>query len=92
MRRNVNNVNKINSTKYERRFLEMLKNKHIPFKSKVKIKGREIDFLIQRYAIDIDGHEQDGSKNQMLVEEGYIPIHYYNSEISEDLNINYLKR
>jgi len=91
MRRLINSVNKNNSTKYERRFLELLKKNHIPFISKVKVKGREIDFLCGKYAIDVDGHKQDGTKNHLLVVAGYIPVHYLNSEISEDLNINYLK-
>jgi len=66
--------------------MELLKENNIPFKTKVKIKGREIDFLIGIYAIDIDGHEQDGDKNVMLVKEGYTPIHILNSEI-KNLNI-----
>ena len=84
-------VTKRNSTKYERRFMELLKNNRIPFRTKVIIGGREVDFLVDRYAIDIDGHEQDGDKNSMLVREGYTPIHYNNSEI-RGLNINYLKQ
>jgi len=79
-------LQKHNSTSYERRFMELLKENNIPFKTKVKIKGREIDFLIGIYAIDIDGHEQDGDKNVMLVKEGYTPIHILNSEI-KNLNI-----
>jgi len=78
------------STKYERRFMELLKKNHIPFRTKIRIGGREVDFIIGRYAIDIDGHEQDSNKNEMLVREGYIPLHYYNFEI-KDININYLK-
>jgi len=68
-------------TKSERRFIRILQEKHIPFKSKVKINDREIDFIIGKYAIDIDGHEQDSDKNEMLASEGYIPIHYDNREI-----------
>ena len=82
-------LSKSNSTKYERRFLELLKDRNIPFRTKVIIKGREIDFIVGKHAIDIDGHEQDGDKNHMLTKEGYIPIHYNNSEI-ENLNIDYL--
>lgn len=59
----------------------MLKESRIPFKTKVKIKGREIDFLIGKYAIDIDCHRQDVKKNKMLFENGYIPIHFTNQEI-----------
>ena len=70
-------------TKGERRFIRYLQEHHIPFKSKVIIKGREVDFIIGKYAIEIDGHPQDGDKNQMLVEEGYTPIHINNSELNE---------
>ena len=78
-------MNKKNSTKAERRFVEILKENHIPFRAKVKIKGREIDFLIGKIAIDIDCHKQDGEKNRMLVEEGYVPIHFSNREINEKI-------
>ena len=87
MRYQLLKLNKVNSTKYERRFMELLKKEHIKFKAKVRIKGREVDFLIGKYAIDIDGHDQDGEKNQMLVKEGYIPIHFNNREINSSLNL-----
>lgn len=90
MRVQINKVTKYNSTKYERRFMELLKKNHIPFRSKVIIGGREVDFLSGKYAIDIDGHSQDGDKNKMLVEKNFIPIHYHNSEVNEKLNIKYL--
>ncbi len=54
----------------------MLKVERIPFKAKVMIQGREIDFLIGKYAIEIDSHRQDVEKNKMLVREGFIPIHF----------------
>lgn len=71
-------LNKRSSTKAERRFHEVLKKLHIPFKAKVKIGGREVDFVIGKYAIDIDGHEQDINKNIMLITRGYNPIHFDN--------------
>lgn len=70
--------------------MELLKKEHIPFTTKKIIKGREIDFIVGEFAIDIDGHEQDSDKNEMLVKEGYVPIHYYNNEI-KNIKINYLK-
>ena len=79
------------STKYERRFMEILKRNRIKFRTKIKINGEEVDFLIGRYAIEIDGHKQDGYKNHRLANAGYIPVHYNNREISPKLNINYLK-
>jgi len=61
--------------------MEVLKKNHIPFRTKVRIQGREVDFLIGKYAIDIDGHDQDGEKNVHLVNAGYVPIHFSNREI-----------
>lgn len=78
------------STKAERRFHEILKKLHIPFRSKVKIGGREVDFLIKKYAIDIDGHEQDVSKNVMLMRLGYSPVHFNNNEIPNPNLIEWL--
>jgi len=78
--------------------MEILKKNHIPFKAKVKVNGREVDFLLGlkfQYAVDIDGHEQDPVKNEFLVRAGYIPIHFSNQEIisyDKELLINKLKR
>lgn len=63
----------------------MLKDLHIPFRTKVKIQGREVDFLIGKYAVEIDAHKQDVSKNEMLVREGYIPLHLNNWEVKPHL-------
>ena len=76
-------IKKGQSTKAERKFYEMLKANHIPFKYKAKVESREIDFIVGKYAIEIDGHLQDGSKNEMLVRNGYIPIHINNNEIKD---------
>lgn len=73
------------STKAERRFLELLKKNRIPFRAKVKIQGREVDFIVGRCAIDIDGHKQESGKNEMLVREGFIPIHFHNREVEEKI-------
>lgn len=81
MRQQILKLKKGNSTKNERRFMELLKKCRIPFKTKIKINGREVDFLIGKYAIDIDGHSQDSNKNEMLANEGYTPIHFNNNEI-----------
>jgi len=81
MRKQLLKLQKGNSTSAERRFAEVLKKNHIPFKAKVIVKGREVDFLIGKYAIDIDGHDQDGAKNVHLVNAGYIPIHFSNLEV-----------
>jgi hypothetical protein len=89
MRHQIQKINKKQSTKSERRFLEKLKANHVPFQAKIKIGGREIDFLVGKYAIDIDCHKQDGAKNSMLVRAGYIPIHLHNREVKK-FNINKL--
>ncbi|PJB52887.1 MAG: hypothetical protein CO099_10195 [Bdellovibrio sp. CG_4_9_14_3_um_filter_39_7] len=86
MRRQIQKLMKGHSTKAERKFMEMLKEQHIPFIAKAKVAGREIDFLVGKYAIEIDGHEQDGGKNELLAKHGWIPVHYNNSEID---NITY---
>lgn len=91
MRNQLNKLKIGKSTKAERIFSERLKKNHIPFRTKVKINGREIDFLIGNYAIDIDGHEQDWTKNHMLAELGYSPIHITNTSVKE-INIDYLKK
>ena len=68
-------------TKPERIFIRMLQENHIRFKSKVKIGGREVDFLIGNIVIEIDGHIQEGDKNHLLADMGYIPLHISNDEI-----------
>ena len=80
-----------NSTKAERRFMELCKSLHIPFRTKVVLKGHEIDFIIGRYAIEIDGHPHKALKNNLFWSEGYFPIHLYNWEINENL-VQWLKQ
>ncbi|MDD5065331.1 MAG: hypothetical protein PHQ35_11310 [Phycisphaerae bacterium] len=81
MRKQLLKLKKGISTKAERRFAEVLKRGRIPFKAKIIVKGREVDFLIGKYAIDIDGHQQSGDKNVHLMNAGYIPLHFSNLEI-----------
>ena len=90
MRRQINKLIKGKSTRAERKFAELLKRLHIPFRTKVLIGNREVDFIIGRYAIEIDGHVQDCSKNIMLVNEGYIPMHLNNWHINDRL-VGWLK-
>ena len=95
MRRQLLKLKRGRSTKAERRFAEVLKKNHIPFKAKVIVKGREVDFLVGRYAIDIDGHDQDTDKNVFLVKAGYVPLHFSNQEIftlNQELLTKQLKR
>lgn len=80
------------SSKAERIFYEVLKEFHIPFRHRWIVSGREIDFIVGHHAIEIDGHDQDGSKNELLAKEGYVPIHLHNSEVTRDAVINLIKR
>lgn len=73
------------STKSERIFAEILKQNRIKFRTKVKIGGREVDFLLEEeYAVEINGHEQDENRNYELIALGYVPIHFHNSEIKNN--------
>lgn len=85
------NILKKNSTRAERIVYEALKSLHIPFKHRWIINRREVDFIIGKYVLEIDGHEQDGEKNHMLAELGYVPIHLHNSEINRQFIINLLQ-
>lgn len=91
MRRQLNKLLKGNSTKAERRFAELLKQAHVPFRTKAIVSGREVDFLIGRTVIELDAHQQDVTKNSLLLEAGYEPIHFFNWEIGAHL-IDWLKK
>jgi len=81
------------STKAERRFYECLKALRIPFKHRWMIQDKEIDFIVGKYAIEINGHKQNTDKNEMLVSAGYIPIHFSNDDTLDKNNlINILKQ
>ena len=77
------------STKSERRFAEILKSQHIPFRTKVLIAGHEVDFIIGDYVIEIDGknrnHNQDVEKNKLIIKEGLIPFHLNSWDIGPHL-------
>jgi very-short-patch-repair endonuclease len=75
------NLLKNKSTKAERIFAEALKRNRIPFLHRTLVGGREVDFLIGKWAVEIDGHEQDRSKNKLLLESGYSLLHLRNAEI-----------
>lgn len=78
------NVSKKHSTKSERIVYEILKELHLPFRHRWIIDGREIDFLVGKLIIEIDGHIQDGKRNFSLIEMGYVPIHFSNQEVLND--------
>jgi len=48
--------------------------------------------VVGSYAIEIDGHEQDTGKNEILANLGYIPIHLHNTEITRQNIINLLNK
>ena len=75
------NIHKKNSTKAERIFHEILKRNHIPFKHRVKIKGREVDFLIDNIAVEIGDHSQDPAKNKGIIESGLHLLHISNQDL-----------
>lgn len=86
------NITKKSSTKSERLVYEILKELHIPFKHRWIIKGREVDFLLfDKVCLEIDGHEQDTVKNELLAKSGYIPIHFHNKEVTRETIINLIK-
>ena len=89
-------IHKRSSTKPERIFYEILKRNHIPFKYHVIVDGKEIDFIIGNYAIEIDGHEQSSLRNAWLLSKGYQLIHYRNNAlltnrlvVEEDIKAKY---
>lgn len=68
----------------ERRVYEILKELHIPFKHRWLIEGREVDFLIDgKIVLELNGHAQDESKNEMLVRLGFIVTHLDNEEVTK---------
>lgn len=77
-------IDKKHFTKAERIVARLLQEHHIPFRSKVKIGGEEVDFLIGTLAIEINGHAQNGEKNARLAAQGYVPLHFTNKEVREN--------
>lgn len=76
---------KKHSTKPERVIADMLIKKKVSFKFRELINGREIDFLIGRVIVEVDGiHHQpskDRKKDIFLSNLGYIPLHFSAKEI-----------
>lgn len=64
---------------------EILKSNHIPFRAKVKIGNREVDFLIRdKYIVELNGHEQDSERNNEFVKLGYILVHISNADLIQN--------
>lgn len=57
----------------------------MPFRHRWIIQGFEVDFVIfGNVCIEIDGHEQNEKKNEVLAQAGYVPIHLHNSEVTKE--------
>jgi very-short-patch-repair endonuclease len=85
-------ITKKSSTIHERIVYEVLKEFHVPFKHRWIIGGREVDFLIfDNICLEIDGHDQDTVKNELLAKLGYVPIHLNNNEVNRESIINLIK-
>lgn len=83
MRHQLLKLSKGHSTKAERRFAELCKKNHIQFRTKVRIDKYEIDFVIKNYAIELDSHSQNVTKNQAVLKAGYNLIHLPNSQVTQ---------
>ena len=82
MRYQLLKLRKGKSTKAERIIGELLKTHRIKFRTKVKLFGREIDFLVKdKFVIEIGNHSQDSEKNKMILENGYQLQQLTNREI-----------
>lgn len=85
------NILKKHSTKPERKLADMLIRNKIPFKFREIIEGREVDFIIGRVIVEVDGNvhrrkvAKDISKNEILAGLGYIPLHFSAKEINQNL-------
>ena len=84
MRYQLKKLKKGKSTRAERIFSEILKSNHIRFRAKIKIDGREIDFLVGKNVFEIDSHFQDTKKNKVLIESGYNVYHLANANIKQE--------
>jgi very-short-patch-repair endonuclease len=81
------------STKGERRIGEILKNNRIKFKTKIKIGRYEVDFIIGRVVIEVDGsvHKRtNNSKDIYLIKKGYIPLHVSGGKKAVEKDLIYL--
>lgn len=70
---------KKSSTKQERIVAEILKRNRVKFYFKKRVGKYEIDFIIGRLAIEIDGkvHKQTNTaKDTFLFLKGFVPVHF----------------
>ena len=77
-----------NSTKSERRLIEVFKELQIPFKHRWLLLNYEVDFLIGNIVIEVDGKKkQSVEKNKTLLEAGYNVIRLHNVATKERSHI-----
>jgi len=78
MRNQLLRLTRSNSTKSERRIAEVLKAHRIKFKARARIGRYEVDFLIGRVALEVDGsvHRKiNPARDTELFKQGYVPLH-----------------
>lgn len=82
MRTQLSKLKKGNSTKAERIFSEYLKALHLPFQTKVKIDGKEVDFLVaNKLVVELDGHNPNYTKLGNLKTNNYHILQMRNWEV-----------
>jgi very-short-patch-repair endonuclease len=82
MRNQLLKLRKDNSTKGERRVAEILKKHKIKFKAKWIIGKYEVDFLVGKMIIELDGNVHDNTntaRDIFFASQGYLPIHIITS-------------
>jgi len=77
-------LTKNKTTKSERIMIRLLQENRIPFRFREKVIGKEVDFLIGKTIIEINGHDQDEIRNNLFVENGYTPYHFSNDEVKNN--------
>jgi len=78
MRNQLLKLNKSRSTKSERIIGEILKRNRVRFIFKARINKYEVDFLIGKLIVEIDGsvHQHTNTaKDIYLASKGYVPVH-----------------
>jgi len=92
MRSELLHLQRNHSTKSERRISEILKKNHIKFYAKRRIGKYEVDFLIGKMILEVDGavhRDQPIDRDQYFLSSGYLPVHIdngpYDIQFEQDL-------
>ena len=67
--------------------MEILKQERIKFRTKVKIKGHEVDFLIGKNIIEIRNANQRPERNKILLEAGFNLFYLNNQDVKKTTEI-----